>query len=59
MACSPSGALGMAKETPLIIVPAEHIAERIFIVRGQKVILDAALAALYGVPTKQIGRAHV
>ena len=44
----------MTKETPLIGVPAEHIAERIFIVRGQKVILDAALAALYGVPTKRL-----
>lgn len=39
------------------IVPAEFIAERIFIVRGQKVILDSDLAALYEVPTKQFNQA--
>lgn len=44
----------MAKETELISVPTEHIAERIFIVRGHKVILDADLAALYEVPTKRL-----
>lgn len=42
------------KENPLIHVPTETIAERIFIVRGQKVILDADLAALYEVPTKRL-----
>ena len=36
------------------LVPAEIIAERIFIVRGHKVILDADLAALYEVPTKRL-----
>lgn len=39
------------------LVPTEFIAERIFIVRGQKVILDADLAALYEVPTKQFNQA--
>ena len=34
-------------------VPSELIAERIFIVRGHKVILDSDLAALYEVPTKR------
>ena len=38
-------------------VPTEFIAERIFVVRGQKVILDADLAALYEVPTKQFNQA--
>lgn len=38
-------------------VPAEVIGERIFIVRGQKVILDTDLAALYEVPTKQFNQA--
>ncbi|MDX2217950.1 MAG: ORF6N domain-containing protein [Burkholderiales bacterium] len=38
-------------------VPAEIIAERIFIARGQKVILDADLAALYEVSTKQFNQA--
>lgn len=47
----------MTKENPLIHVPTETIAERIFIVRGQKVILDADLAALYEVPTKQFNQA--
>lgn len=39
------------------LVPTEFIAERIFVVRGQKVILDADLAALYEVPTKQFNQA--
>ncbi len=38
-------------------VPAEIIAERIFIVRGCKVILDADLASLYEVPTKRFNEA--
>jgi hypothetical protein len=32
-------------------VPAEHISSRIFIVRGQRIMLDADLAGLYGVST--------
>ena len=39
------------------LVPTEFIAERIFVVRGQKVILDADLAALYEVPTKRFNEA--
>ena len=39
------------------LVPTEIIAERIFVVRGHKVILDADLAALYEVPTKQFNQA--
>ena len=35
-------------------VPTERITERIFIVRGQKVILDADLADLYGVETRRL-----
>ena len=38
-------------------MPAELIAERIFIVRGHKVILDSDLAALYEVPTKRFNEA--
>ena len=34
------------------VAPVEVVAERIFIVRGHKAILDADLAALYEVPTK-------
>ena len=39
------------------LMPTEVIAERIFIVRGHKVILDGDLAALYEVPTKQFNQA--
>ena len=38
-------------------VSAEIISERIFIVRGQKVILDSDLAELYEVPTKRFNEA--
>jgi hypothetical protein len=34
-------------------VPIRHIAQSIVLLRGQKVIVDADLAALYGVPTKR------
>ncbi|MBL8520459.1 MAG: ORF6N domain-containing protein [Betaproteobacteria bacterium] len=39
------------------LIPSDLIAERIFIVRGQKVILDSDLAALYEVPTKRFNEA--
>lgn len=35
------------------LLPLESITQRIAILRGQKVLLDADLAALYGVPTKR------
>ena len=35
------------------LVPIEHIAQSILILRGQRVLLDNDLAALYGVPTKR------
>ena len=35
------------------LLPLESITQRIVVVRGQKVLLDADLAALYGVPTKR------
>ena len=38
-------------------VPAELIAERIFVVRGSKVILDSDLAALYETPTGRFNEA--
>jgi hypothetical protein len=38
-------------------VPTELIAERIFVVRGQKVLLDSDLAALYEVPTGRFNEA--
>lgn len=39
------------------IVPADTIESRIRTIRGQKVILDADLAAIYGVQTKDLNRA--
>lgn len=41
----------MDERTPL--VPFESIENRILILRGQKVILDADLAILYGVTTRK------
>jgi hypothetical protein len=40
-----------------ITEPLVEVAERILIVRGQRVILDADLAQLYGVPTKAFNQA--
>ena len=39
------------------LVPAERIERAILVLRGQKVMLDAELAALYGVETKALNRA--
>ena len=39
------------------IIPVESIAQRIFLIRGQKVMLDADLAKLYQVPTKRLNEA--
>ena len=38
-------------------IPAEHIETRILFARGHKVLLDADLAALYGVSTKALVQA--
>lgn len=38
------------------LVPVEHITQSILILRGQKVLLDAELAALYGVTTKRLNQ---
>jgi hypothetical protein len=42
----------MARKQPALI-PLEPIENRIVLVRGRKVLLDADLAALYGVSTKR------
>ena len=36
------------------VVPVTHIVRRILVVRGQKVMIDADLAELYGVQTKRL-----
>jgi hypothetical protein len=47
-------------EEQTAIVPVERVQNGILVIRGQKVIIDADLANLYGVPTKrlneQVGR---
>jgi hypothetical protein len=40
-----------------VLVPVESIENRIFLIRGQKVILDADLSELYQVPTKVFNQA--
>ena len=46
----------MKSQQAAIYVP-EAIANRIFTLRGQKVILDSDLAALYGVATRVLNQA--
>ena len=38
----------------LVKIPVERIEKAIFLIRGEKVMLDRDLAALYGVPTKAL-----
>ena len=42
-----------AEAKPTTLVPVEHITSAILVLRGHKVLLDAGLAALYGVSTKR------
>lgn len=42
---------------PKFIVPVERVTQSILSIRGQRVMLDADLAALYGVETKVLNRA--
>jgi hypothetical protein len=47
----------VVKAKRVALVPVTHITRTILILRGQRVILDAELAALYGVPTKALNQA--
>lgn len=40
----------------LVTIPDETLARRIFLIRGEKVMLDRDLAALYGGETKYLKR---
>jgi signal transduction histidine kinase len=42
---------------PQPIIPVERIASRIYLIRGEKVMLDADLAELYGVETRTLVQA--
>jgi hypothetical protein len=39
------------------LIPAERIENRIFLIRGQKVMLDRDLSELYGIPTRVLKQA--
>ena len=47
----------MAADNQSTPVPVEHIAQAILLIRGQKIIIDADLTMLYGVPTKALNQA--
>jgi hypothetical protein len=47
----------MAKKDTQISIPEEVIMSKIYLIRGQKVMLDRDLAELYEVETKQLKRA--
>ena len=47
----------MTPESRAVLISPERIEHAILLVRGQKVLLDADLAALYAVETKQLVRA--
>lgn len=38
------------------LIPADVIHNKIYFIRGKKVMLDSDLAQLYGVPTSQLNR---
>jgi hypothetical protein len=40
--------------TPNALIPASTIQQRILLIRGERVIVDADLAHFYGVPTKRL-----
>src|SRR5437868_1275107 len=47
----------MSAQTATSLIPAARIASHILIIRGEHVVLDSDLAALYGVETGQLVRA--
>ncbi len=44
----------MYQQARIVMMPVESIARSIVILHGQKVLLDAELAALYGVTTRRL-----
>jgi len=44
----------MPKKTQQSLIPIERIASSIYLIRGEKVMLDSHLADLYGVPTSRL-----
>lgn len=46
-----------SRPSPSVVAPERGVESRILLVRGQRVIIDADLAELYGVPTKALNQA--
>ncbi len=44
----------MPNTSRLAVTPIETVASRIYVIRGHRVMLDADLAQLYGVPTRRL-----
>jgi phage regulator Rha-like protein len=44
----------MEKKTAVIAIPHERIVNKIFFIRGKKVMFDRDIAELYGVPTRRL-----
>lgn len=44
----------MSNRTPAEILPIEVIMNKIYLIRGQKVMIDRDLAELYGVETRRL-----
>src|SRR5690349_2739799 len=47
----------MTKSKTAMIIPDEIVVDKIYLIRGQKVMLDSDLAELYGIETKSLKRA--
>ena len=47
----------MTTENPSVLIPDEIISNKIFLIRGLKVMLDKDLAELYGVSTGNLNKA--
>ena len=45
-----------AMSRPQPVIPVERIASRIYLIRGEKVMLDGDLAELYDVPTSALNQ---
>ncbi len=52
--CNELGAATINKKNKTVLIAIEAITSRIVVLRGQRVMLDADLAALYGVTTKRL-----
>src|SRR5258705_3993543 len=47
----------MVKATKALMIPDELVMNKIYLIRGQKVMLDRDLAELYGVTTSNLNKA--